>query len=190
VLTSSTAVNVLGAASPRLDGGVRLAAIGATTANRAEDLGLPIALMPAVFTREALIKTMGTVEGKRILYPRADIAPSTVCDSLRAAGAEVIDVIAYTNTPPQGYKEELLKALPVTVTTLFSGSAARRVAEALPASERENLGIIVAVGPSTAKAARAAGLVVGAIATPHTLAGMVELVRKIVGDHATEVPPQ
>jgi uroporphyrinogen-III synthase len=190
VLTSSTAVNVLGAASPHPDAGTKLAAVGSTTARRAEELGLPIDLMPAVFTREELIRTMGSVEGQRILYPRADMAPSTVCDSLRAAGAQVTDVIAYTNTAPEGYAEELLMALPVSVTTLFSGSAARRVAAAIPAEQRAQLGVIAAVGPSTAKAARAAGLEVGAVATPHTLAGVVELVRKIIGKQSGEVPPQ
>jgi len=181
-------VDVLAAARPKLDDRTRLAAIGPTTARRAEELGLTIDLMPEVFTRKSLVETMGSVSGTTIFYPRADLAPSTVCDSLRKEGAKVTDVVAYTNEAPEGYAEELRNALPVAITTLFSGSAARRVAEAVQDDDRDKLGVIAVIGPSTARAARAAGLTVGAVATPHTISGMVGLVRKIADDRSPDTP--
>jgi uroporphyrinogen III methyltransferase/synthase len=190
ILTSSTAVDVLGAAWPKPNGSTRLAAIGTTTARRADELGLSISLLPEVFTREALVETMGSVDGQNIFYPRADLAPATVCDSLREAGATVTDVVAYTNEAPSGYAEEICNVLPVAITTLFSGSAASRVAEAVAPDQRHKLGVIAVVGPSTACAAKEAGLTVGAVATPHTIAGMVGLVQKIVANHSPDSLPQ
>jgi uroporphyrinogen-III synthase len=181
VLTSAAAANVVAAASPKLNPQTRIAAIGSTTAQRAQEVGLPIARIPKVFTRDALIAALGDVQGQHICYPRADLAPSTICDALRAGGARVTD-IAYTNNAPPGYAKALNAVLPVDITTLFSGSAARRVVAAVGPESLHKLGVIAAVGPSTARAAADLGLHVGAVATPHTIAGMVEIVRKIIAD--------
>ena len=184
LLTSATAADVVAAACPQLPADTKLAAIGTSTARRANDLGLQIDRMPEVFTRDALIQAMGDVSGLSICYPRANLAPPVLRDALTAAGASVIDVVAYTNTPPAGYEDDLLNALPVDITTLFSGSAARRVAQAIPEGRRAALGVVLALGPSTAREAAKAGLQVGAVATPHTIAGMVELIRKILSQSA------
>ena len=61
-------------------------------------------------------------------------------------------------------------------TTLLSGSAARRVAQAISVEERWKLGKVAVIGPSTRFAAEEAGLTVHCEANPHTAEGLVRAV--------------
>ena len=83
-------------------GGVRVASIGGATAGALRGMGIVADLTPASTTASGLadaLKAAG-VSGKRALLPRSDIAPRRLPDALRAAGAEVTQVVAYQNTLP------------------------------------------------------------------------------------------
>jgi uroporphyrinogen-III synthase len=109
-----------------------------------------------------------------VFYPRADLADQQTTDALRAAGADVTDVVAYENELPNGALARLVAELPVESTLLMSGSAAERVARAVPLDGRSALGHIIAIGPSTAKVAHVHGLPVHDVADPHTAQGVLE----------------
>lgn len=173
LVTSATTADVLGVAVPAGFPGARWAAVGPGTAQRLSELGFPVDLVPSAATAAALRAALGDVSGRRIGYPRADLADPALADALRAGGAEVLEVVAYTNLPPDGAAERLNAALPVDATTLLSSSAARRTAEAVPPERRHLLGKVVVIGPSTLATAQRLGLPVHAVADPHTVPGVL-----------------
>jgi uroporphyrinogen-III synthase len=118
--------------------------------------------------------------------PKADLAGPALGQALQRAGATVHEVVAYENVAPTGYAERLLAALPVRATTLMSGSAAERVAEAVPEARRHELGAVVVIGPSTATVAQARGLTIAAQAAPHTVTGLVAAVALALGSPRRE----
>lgn len=173
IVTSPTTAEVLGAAVPAGFPGARWAAVGPGTAHRLRELGFPVDLVPATATAAALRRALGDVAGLRVGYPRADLADPALARALRDGGAELLEVVAYTNLPPDGAAERLNACLPVDATTLLSSSAARRVAEAVPPDRRHLLGKVVVIGPSTRDTALRLGLPVHAEADPHTVQGVL-----------------
>jgi uroporphyrinogen-III synthase len=172
IVTSATTAQVIATAAPSAWRGARWAAVGEATADRLEQLGYPVDLVPARATAAQLVAALGDVRGLRVLYPRADLASPATCRSLEQAGAVVVDVVAYDNVAPPDHERRLRHALPLDATTLLSGSAAARLAAAVP-ERRERLGKVVCIGPSTERVARAAGLPVHAVADPHSLQGVI-----------------
>ena len=170
VATSASAVHSLARAGvhPRAD---RVAAVGPKTARALDELGYAVHVVPQTHTASALLQALGPVRG-HWLFPRAEVTSSGLEELLAEAGATVHDVVAYANQAPEGYQDALRAVWDrVDAVTLLSGSAAARLAEAgLP--ERPT----VAIGPSTATAARAAGLPVHRVASPHTIEGVVAAV--------------
>ncbi len=179
IVTSATTADVIGVAAPQGWPNARIAAVGPATQRRLESMGFPVSVVPRKATGADLVAALGDLTGKRVLYPRASVVDSGTAKALREAGSELTEVVAYTNEPPPRYAEQLFTQLPVHATTLLSGSAARRIAEAIPAERLGLLGKIVVIGPSTAAAARKAGLTVHAMANPHTVKGIVSSVRQL-----------
>jgi len=177
VLTSPAAVASLALtrARPRW-----IAAVGPATARAAERAGLRVDRVPPRALGRSLALALGDLQGQRVFYPHADLAPPDLADALREAGATVDAVIAYRNREPQGAAAALASALPVDWILLLSGSAARRLAAhlpgPLPAPTR-----VVAIGPSTAAEAERVGLPVHAIADPHTVDGLLAAVAALRG---------
>jgi uroporphyrinogen-III synthase len=168
LLTSAATAELVGR-GPALPSTTRLAAVGPRTAARARHLGLAVELVPETATGAALVAALGPLMDVTVHYPRAREATPETLAALRAAGASVIDPIVYENREPVAFAEHLRSALPVDLITLLSGSAARRVAAALPPDRRPP---VIAIGPSTAAEARHAGLQVVGVADPHTAEGV------------------
>ncbi|MEN0067595.1 MAG: uroporphyrinogen-III synthase [Myxococcota bacterium] len=174
VVTSGTAAQILATAAPDRWPEARWAAVGPTTAAKMQQIGFPVDVVPEQATAAHLVDALGDLTGQKVLYPRADLASPSTRDALRAAGAELLDVVAYENVAPEGYESRLRNILPVAATTLLSGSAAERLADALSERERRRAGRIVCLGPSTAQVAHRFGLEVAAVARPHTVSGLLE----------------
>lgn len=179
LVTSATTADVLGVAAPQGFPGARWAAVGPGTARRMQTLGFPVDLVPDRATAIALADALGPVEGLRMAYPHADLANPYLARTLTERGAQVLEVVAYTNVAPPQAARQLAEALPVDVTTLLSSSAAERVADLLPPDQREKLGRILVIGPPTAETAQRRGLPVDAMADPHTAQGVVEALLRI-----------
>jgi uroporphyrinogen-III synthase len=180
LITSAAAAEVVAAGAPNAWRSARWAAVGPATASRLAELGYSAAVVPERATAFDLVTALGDLTGEVVVYPRADLASSSTIEALRASGATVADVVAYENAAPHGFEARLRRALPVHATTLMSSSAAERLADAIPPEDRGQLGKIVCVGPSTASAAKHRGLFVTAVAEPHTLAGVVSAVRRLL----------
>ncbi len=186
LVTSGTVADLVATAAPGAWRTARWAAVGRATARRLEQLGFRVDVVPASATAVDLVGALvdrGVLEGRKVIYPRADLASSAPLEALRKADAEIVEVVAYRNVAPEGYAGHVARALPVDATTLMSGSAAERLAAAVPptASHRRALGQIVCIGPSTARAARHAGLTVHAVAHPHSLSGLLTALQQVLG---------
>ncbi|MBI5567546.1 MAG: uroporphyrinogen-III synthase [Chloroflexi bacterium] len=178
-----TSVNGVKAFWDRLDlGGLQdlrglpshIAAIGPATARALEAHGMTVTLIPDEYVAEAIVENIGSVQGQRILLPRADIAREALALELQKRSALVDEIAAYRTLPaapdPIGLAE-LRRG--VDVITFTSSSTVRNfVALAGQDSILPNT-IIACIGPITATTARELGLPVDIVATEYTMSGLV-----------------
>jgi uroporphyrinogen-III synthase len=182
-LTSRATVEMLRErlSTPR-DVRARVAAIGEGTAEayrrwsrRSPDL------MPSSFTTAGLARAFPRGAG-RVLCARADIAPPGLEDALAAKGWTPTRVDAYRTRMPRSLPAEARTALrrgEVDAVTFTSASTVRGFLGALgPTKGRPK---VVCIGPVTAKEARAHGLVVHAVARPHTVEGIAAAIERVLG---------
>lgn len=163
VLTSERTVDAL-AARPLFDellcAEVHVAAVGPSTAARAEELGLEIDLVPETDpTAAGLVAELTRLRPASALVPHSDLAGPELADGLRAADWQVREVVAYRTVTAT----ELAPTVwPIGAVLLTSGSTARTWAALRPVPSAEAL--VICIGPRTEEAAVAAGLTVAAVA--------------------------
>lgn len=184
VFTSANGVEVffarlaLAGRDARALAAARIAAIGPATAEALNTHGVRADLVPAEYVAEALAEAMGEVQGQRVLLPRADIARPALAARLRAAGAEVDEVVAYRTVRPEGLEARLREALAgANVVAFTSSSTVRNLVEALGHGEAAQAlaGVAVAcIGPVTAQTARELGLEPAVVAEEYTIEGLLE----------------
>jgi uroporphyrinogen-III synthase len=185
VFTSANAVNaVLGRLTvlglePRLEArGPKVAAVGPATAASLRR-AFPqdrVALAPEEsFRGVAVAETFARrgIAGARVLVPGSSRARPELPAALREAGATVDVVVAYATVEPPGLRERVAEALAegFDLVAFASPSAVESFAHA--AGERARGLPAVAIGPTTAEAARAAGFDVRAVARLSTAEGLV-----------------
>jgi uroporphyrinogen-III synthase len=157
---------------------VRVGAVGSATAAAFRANGWRVDNLPATYTAAGLAEAFGDLTGQRVLFPASAIARPTLAEGLRARGATVEMVTAYrTVILPLEPGEPLVAALQddaINAVTLTSPSTVRGFLPFLAASGRERHSpALVCVGPTTADAAREAGLTVSAIATEQDASGLI-----------------
>ena len=167
VVTSANGAAAIAAAvgrNGRTLGMARIAAVGSATAEALAGQGVPAAFIPGRAGAAALAEELPVVAGERILLARADAADGDLPARLRARGALVDDVVAYhTIEGPGAARLPVSTAMRegVDVLVFTSGSTVRGLVALLPPIERSAALALPAccIGPSTARAARAAGFV-------------------------------
>ncbi|MCB9685099.1 MAG: uroporphyrinogen-III synthase [Alphaproteobacteria bacterium] len=179
-VTSPAAAEALAIGAPSAWRDATWAAVGPTTERRLRMLGYAVAVVPAKATALDLVAALGDLSGQVVAWPRGDLASESTGAGLLGSGATVVDVVAYENVAPHGIVARLAGALPVAATTLMSGSAAERLVAALDPERVAEIGKVVCIGPSTAEVARKLGLPVDAVASPHTMPGVVEATRRLL----------
>lgn len=156
---------------------VRIAAIGPATANALTERGVRITVMPSRYVAEALLAALPHPAGQRFLLPRAALARDTLRTGLQAAGAEVIEVPAYSTVVAEPTTEALavLDAGVDILTFTASSTVHNFVAQVGPerAQALAQQALVAAIGPITAATARDLGLRVDVVATEYTIAGLV-----------------
>jgi uroporphyrinogen-III synthase len=178
LVTSVPGAERVGAAA-RASTDVRLGAVGTATARTLATLaGRDVDVTPAVQTGAGLAAALADVvaDPMRALVVQADRAPSTLVDSLQEAGHDVTVCV--------GYRTVLLEIDPHVVVdadalVLASGSSAESWVASVGL---ETPPVVVAIGPTTADAARRFGLKISSVSADHSLAGLViELERQLAG---------
>jgi uroporphyrinogen III methyltransferase/synthase len=162
----------------------KVAAIGPATAERIEQAGLRVDVIPEEYRAEALIGALGThpLVGERVLIPRARVAREILPQKLREAGAEVVVPPAYESVPLSEGKEELslcLQSGEIDCVTFTASSTVENFVVAFGAAEAARLltkSRVACIGPITADTARRYGLRVDAEAREYTIPGLIEAV--------------
>lgn len=129
-----------------------------------------------------------SLAGKRVLVPRAEEGRSDIREILRAAGAEVVDVVAYRTValapddPLLADGADLLVRGAADVCAVFAPSQVSALATAVGARGHALSALITrfcAIGETTAGALRAAGVAEVAVADAPTPEGMARAVGSV-----------
>jgi uroporphyrinogen-III synthase/uroporphyrinogen III methyltransferase/synthase len=183
-VTSAAAVPVLvdraeetGHTLPELLDGVRVAAVGGTTARALREAGVHVDLVPRGRSSAATLLAAWPPAGDepvRVLLPLGDLAAPTLAEGLEAHGWPVDVVVTYRTVPGPAPEPETRAAWAegrVRAALLTSGSTARNMLSMLGAPPSGTL--LCCIGDSTAAEARRAGLPVAAVAHDQTPGGLV-----------------
>jgi uroporphyrinogen-III synthase len=200
ILTSANAVRAIAERAAALGisleppAGLKVAAIGAATADAARRAGLTVALVPKSYIAESLvaglIEVAGLVEravSQTFLLVRAEIARDVIPDALRAVGAVVDVVDAYRNVMPEATPEQLRRALAdgIDAVTFTSSSSVTHLAHAARAAlvawpfARV---AAVSIGPITSARLRESGWEPAVEASVSDVPGLVAAVGRLLGN--------
>jgi uroporphyrinogen III methyltransferase/synthase len=167
----------------------KICAIGPATRAAIEALHLRVDLMGAEYVAESLVAAFATqtLEGKRILLPRAAVARDLVPVELAKRGAQVDVVEAYRTVPPDNLPANIREAFvrKPDAITFTSSSTVKNFAAAASTATLADVHI-VSIGPVTSQTARDRGLMVAAQARVFTVDGLVEA---LLGLYTESTPP-
>jgi uroporphyrinogen III methyltransferase / synthase len=179
VFTSANGVRMFFARlrAARLDarafGGVRVAAVGTGTADALRGFGISPDLIPSTFTTDAIGKAFPRGKGS-VLLARADKTEPGLEEALRAKGWTPERVTIYRLRAVARLSPAVRRAVlggEIDVLTFASGGTVRAFMRLLRAKPPRRVKVAV-IGPVTARAAKAAGLRVNAVAREHTIPGL------------------
>jgi len=170
--------------------GVKLCAVGPSTAERLSRVGLKVDLVPSESRAEAVVQAIldqGPVKGQRVLLPRSDIGREVIGEELRKRGAVVTEAIAYRTVALDFEREgapdiyRMLLERSIDVVTFTSPSAVRNFVELLgaePAADLLRPTVVASIGPVTAEAATQYEIHSAVVPSHYTIAALVEAIVK------------
>ncbi|HVM27626.1 MAG TPA: uroporphyrinogen-III synthase [Mycobacteriales bacterium] len=158
--------------------GVRLAAVGDTTAQALRDFGVNPDLVPSgQQSSEGLLADWDVCDDPvdRVFLPRADIATDTLVAGLKELGWQVDDVTAYRTVraaPPPAETREALKGGGFDAVLFTSSSTVRNLVGI--AGKPHDTTVLACIGPQTAATAEENGLRVDVLADKPDVATLVQ----------------
>jgi len=160
----------------RFFGTARIAAVGPKTAGFLEKVGIRADLIPEEYRARALVEAIGVEadRGERVLFPCGTLAVDEVSQGLNRLGLEVQTLHVYETlleAPNEGARDAFGRG--VDAVLLYSPSAAKSLAASGVDLDQVD---ILCVGPTTAAAARSAGLPTPKVPDVYGDAGMIECV--------------
>jgi uroporphyrinogen III methyltransferase/synthase len=166
--------------------GIEFVAIGPATAAAITARGIRVAAVPEEYRAEGLLKTLRSVEGARILIPRAAVARDILPRILRKRGARVDVVPVYRTLPAREGMREVSAALRAgevdLITFTSSSTVARFIDRFRGPGERARIRAVpvAAIGPITARSARGRGLRVAVMPRESTIPALAAaIVRRL-----------
>ena len=192
VLTSTNAVDAVfdrlreAGLDARALHGMRVAAIGRSTASSLLDRGIAADLVASLSISEGLVKEMAALgaSGSRILVPGAETRREALASGLAELGADVEVVAAYRTVNVESSPAAVEAALAdgIDVATFTSSSTVKGLVRLLGDEVGKLNGVDVAcIGPVTAAEASNAGLSVVILAEESTVEGLVEAITDYYG---------
>ena len=174
--------------------GIEIAAIGPETAKRLEAAGIPAGLVPQRYQAEGMLETLAgkTLQGKRVLIPRAAKARDILPDTLRQHGAHVDVVVAYQTVLPKIDIQSLSRALNedgIDMITFTSSSTVSNFAMMLSGQDLPRLLARIAIaciGPITEKTVEELGLRADVVAAEFTVPGLVSAIADYFSRNVTK----
>ena len=192
VFSSANAVDALverllaGSHDLRALSGAKLCVVGQTTAERLGKYGLKADLVPAEYRAEAVVPAIAeerSIQGMKVLLPRADIGREVLAEELRKHGAEVTEIVAYRTVAAEPQREgepdiyRMLLDRQIDVVTFASPSAVRNFVHVLgaePAADLLRTTVVASIGPVTAEAAAQCHIDTQIVPTSYTIPALVE----------------
>jgi uroporphyrinogen III methyltransferase/synthase len=159
--------------------GVKIAAVGPSTADALLERGLAVDIAPNRFVAEALLDALrdrGDMKGKRVLYAAAEGARETLQDGLDELGANVQRVTLYRSVPDGVGATELRERLAhgdADLVTFTSASSVHAFVDAV-GNELATKIPAASIGPVTTDAAEKVGFDVVIEASRSTIDGLAE----------------
>lgn len=161
-------------------------AIGPATERALAAAGIPAITPPEARDGATLARALvaaRSLAGTRVLVPRAEAGRDDAIEILRAAGAEVDAITAYrtvavaSDDPAIARGRELLETGAAAICAVFAPSQVAALAQIVPLPAIATR--FIAIGETTARALRDAGVAVAAVAqspTPEGMAGALAAV--------------
>ncbi|MEM9520106.1 MAG: uroporphyrinogen-III synthase [Actinomycetota bacterium] len=153
--------------------GVQVAVVGPGTKARAEQLGLPVDLVPDDAIAEGLLAAFPArpVNGGRVLLARAEVAREMLPHQLRMAGWQVDEVVAYRTEKIAVGAEGRTAALAADAVIFTSGSTVEGLVREVGVDGLPP--VVASIGPATSAVAAELGVTVSVEAADHTIPGVV-----------------
>jgi uroporphyrinogen III methyltransferase / synthase len=175
-------------------GDIKVAAIGPETAKRLEAAEIQPRFVPGHYQAEGILETLAgeTLQGKKVLIPRAAKARDILPETLRKRGAQVDVVVAYQTVLPQVDAPALCGVLReggIDAITFTSSSTASNFAALLRGQDLPRLlarSVIACIGPITEKTVEDLGLRADVVATKFTIPGLVSAIADYFSRKASE----
>jgi uroporphyrinogen III methyltransferase/synthase len=162
--------------------GPRICAIGPRTAEALQALKLKVDFIPSEYRAECIFEGLKreSLNGKKILIPRARVARDVLPEELRKAGALVDIVETYRTVRPEGQVEnihDLLTKKAVAALTFTSSSTVSHFVEMMGTKDAKELtsgAAVASIGPITAERARSLGIETTIMPREYTIPALVE----------------
>ncbi|MGA7225771.1 MAG: uroporphyrinogen-III synthase [Candidatus Acidiferrales bacterium] len=163
----------------------RVAAVGAATARALATEGMRVEYVAQTQTGESLAAELrDSFRGRQVLLPRSDRVDDRLPSALREAGATVHKVTAYRTLRPETLDPEILARLrraEIATIVFASPSAFHNLAAFVPYAELAGLSNQVqfaAIGSTTARALREAGIRVAVESNDSSSVGLADAIAK------------
>lgn len=162
----------------------KVVVVGPATANAASKAGFKPRIVSKRPGADALAASLKNVDGKRIFFPRSAIAAPDVVETLRGKGAILDTIPLYMTTPLPVLKSRLTKLFESKTQTIvfLSPSSVESFSKNLSGAilrKRAFGTTVIAIGPTTAKAATEAGFKHIIVVKPSTADGVIESIRRL-----------
>ncbi len=168
--------------------GIKLIAVGPRTAREIEALGLSLSVTPREYKAEGVLEALKShdLRGRRVLFPRAEVAREVLPDELAGRGAEVVVAVAYRTVAPKVdpvYVRRLFTAEGVSAVTFTSSSTVKNFVEIVGEGARGYLkGVCVAcIGPVTADTCKEMGIDVCLVPKDYTVDALMLAITEYFG---------
>ncbi|MHC4404741.1 MAG: uroporphyrinogen-III C-methyltransferase [Planctomycetota bacterium] len=159
-------------------GRVKLAAVGSGTAERLSRYRLKADLVPERFVAESLAQALvGDADGRRFLLARASRGRQVLADTLEEAGAQVDQVVVYSNLDveePDPNAAEALSSGEIDWVIVTSSATARSLVRLYGDALRTAR--LASISPLTSTALGELGYETAVEASPHTADGLIEAI--------------
>jgi uroporphyrinogen III methyltransferase/synthase len=156
-----------------------LYAVGEKTKSTLEATGFSVQPIPQKHSAENLAQSFygQNISGRRFLFPKSNIASNIIPKELRSLGAIVDEIVTYKTVIPEPENLEHIRALitdgKIDAITFFSPSSVRNFVEMIGVETMQRV-LIAVIGPTTAEAAKEAGLKVNIVAKQQTAESLVQ----------------
>jgi len=162
--------------------GVRFAAIGPKTAQALRKYSIEPDFVPEEYVAEAILPGLGDLQGKWVLFPRAEIARKELPEAIANAGGIVHEIVVYRTLPAE-MDMDGLNALKsgVDVVTFTSASTVENFIAIVKQNGLAPLNlpgnpVFACIGPITEQAARDEGFQNIVVAKGYTTEGLMEVI--------------